>query len=110
MLGLGERCGITPIEEIVSYLNLILNVNTGINVKELYNIARHFVSLTNIQIPPNKPLIGKNAFVSKSSIHINGLTKSIRTYLPFNPEVIGAKATTTFGIYSKNRSADRQKM
>lgn len=109
LLGLGERCGITPTEEVVSYLNLILNVDTGINVKELYNIIKSFVNLTNIHIPENKPLIGKNAFVNKSSIHIDGLTKSIRTYLPFNPEVIGAEATITFGMYSKNRSANRQK-
>lgn len=101
LLGLGERCGITPLEEVVFYLQLIQGVHTGINVKRLYEIVNYFIDMTNIHLAPNKPLIGKNAFTNKSSIHIDGLTKSKRTYLPFDPEVVGSKAALAFGLYSE---------
>ncbi|MEZ0361572.1 MAG: homocitrate synthase [Hydrogenobacter sp.] len=100
LLGLGERCGITPLEEVVFYLELIQGIDTGIKADILYQIIKNFIKLCNIDVNPNKPLLGKNAFTNKSSIHIDGLKKAKDTYLPFDPSLIGEEATVSLGLYS----------
>jgi homocitrate synthase NifV len=109
LLGLGERCGITSLEEVVFYLELIQGVYTGVNLKKLYKVLEQFMIMTNIKPSPNKPLVGRNAFTNKSSIHIDGLTKSVKTYLPFDPTVIKSKPVFAFGLYS-GRSQRTQKL
>ncbi|MEM3714676.1 MAG: homocitrate synthase [Nitrososphaeria archaeon] len=101
LLGLGERCGITPLEEITYYLEIIQNIKTGINIKKLHEILKHFINIAKININPNKPLIGNNALTNKSSIHIDGLSKSKDTYLPFDPKILDEEAKFVFGKYSK---------
>ncbi|MFN3813319.1 MAG: homocitrate synthase [Aquificaceae bacterium] len=103
LLGLGERCGIAPIEEVVFYLEVIQKIHTGIDIKELYQVIKHVINIKGLELEPNKPLVGKNAFTSKSSIHIDGLLKSKRTYLPFDPEILGVQATLSYGTYSRKR-------
>jgi len=101
LLGLGERCGITPTEEVVFYLDIIQGIETGVDLKKIYQAIEYLIETKGLRVHPNKPIVGRNAFVNKSSIHINGLLKSKRTYLPFNPEIIGRKMSFAFGKYSK---------
>lgn len=101
LLGLGERCGIAPMEEVVFYLQIVQGVETGVDLRRLYEVLCGFVRETGLGVHPDKPILGRNAFLSKSSIHIDGLLKSGRTYLPFNPELIGRKAGFVCGEYSK---------
>ncbi|ADC89053.1 pyruvate carboxyltransferase [Thermocrinis albus DSM 14484] len=100
LLGLGERCGITPTEEVVIYLEVILGINTGIDIRKLYEKIREFVNMTGIKVHDNKPIIGTNAFTNKSRIHIDGLSKSKDTYLPFDPQLIGEMSKICKGYYS----------
>lgn len=100
LLGLGERCGITPAEEIVLYLKMFDDFEVSVDVDKLVGLIDWLVDKYKIEINPNKPLIGKNAFTSKSSIHIDGLKKSRQTYLPFDPQVLGRKEEFIYGEYS----------
>lgn len=103
LLGLGERCGITPTEHVVFYLELIKGIDTGVNIKSLYDIIQYLVEKKGLQVDFNKPIVGENAFVSKSSIHIDGLLKSKRTYIPFDPDIIGRNVEFVFGEYSNRK-------
>ena len=101
LLGLGERCGIAPTEEVVLYLEVAQKIHTGIDIKGLRQLIDYVINIKGLELEPNKPIVGRNAFTSKSSIHINGLSKSKRTYLPFDPEILGMQAMLSHGIYSK---------
>lgn len=104
LLGLGERCGIAPMEEVVFYLEIVQRMETGVDFRKLHNVLCYFLNETGIKVYPNKPILGENAFVNKSSIHIDGLLKSKKTYLPFNPELIGRKIGFACGEYSKKNA------
>lgn len=104
LLGVGERCGITPTEEVVYYLEFVEGIETGIDLKGLYQVIERFVALTGIEAPKNKPIVGENAFTNKSSIHLDAMSKSRETYLPFDPKEIGREERVCMGLYSRGNT------
>jgi 2-isopropylmalate synthase len=90
--GIGERAGNAALEEIVMALNLrkdIFGVEVNTNTQEIYKTSRLVVSVTGIQVQPNKAIVGKNAFSHEAGIHQDGVLKERRTYEIMQPEQIG---------------------
>lgn len=90
--GIGERAGNTSLEEIVMALETRkdeLHCTTGINTKEIYRSCRLVSQTTNMPIPANKAIIGRNAFLHESGIHQDGVLKKKETYEIMNPASIG---------------------
>ncbi len=90
--GIGERAGNAAMEEIVMALELrkdIFGVETDIVTQEIYKTSRLIVSVTGIQVQPNKAIVGKNAFSHEAGIHQDGVLKERRTYEIMKPEQIG---------------------
>ncbi|GAB6078880.1 LeuA family protein [Hydrogenobaculum acidophilum] len=104
ILGLGERVGITPLEEISLYAEFVLGYKTNINVSNITILVKKLTNMLNINIPPNKPIYGANAFTNKSSIHIKAQQKSKDIYLPFDPNIIGLSEEFCFGYFSKAKN------
>jgi 2-isopropylmalate synthase len=48
---------------------------------------------TGIAVPPNKAVVGANAFAHESGIHQDGMLKHEETYEIMRPETVGARAT-----------------
>jgi 2-isopropylmalate synthase len=80
--GLGERAGNAALEEIVMALRTradYFGVHTGVETRELYRTSRLVADMLGTQVPPNKAIIGANAFAHSSGIHVDGFLKQRET-------------------------------
>lgn len=99
LLGIGERAGNCPLEIMLIHYAGIKKGN-DVNLKAISKIVELFTSL-GFKIPEFHPLIGENAFRTKAGIHIDGLMKKPKIYLPFNPlTVLGVPYTISITPYS----------
>lgn len=87
--GLGERAGNASLEEVALSLYAFYGLKTNINLKEIYRTSRLVSKLTGIRVPPNKAIVGDNAFAHESGIHTDGVLASPETYEPLPPELVG---------------------
>jgi 2-isopropylmalate synthase len=95
--GIGERAGNTSLEEVVMALKTrkdLFGMKTGINTKEIAKASRLVSSLTGVLVPPNKAIVGANAFAHSSGIHQDGILKFRETYEIMNPKDVGIEETT----------------
>jgi len=91
--GIGERAGNASLEEIVMAIktrsDVFKDLYTDINTRELYRTSRLVSSLTNFLVPPNKAIVGRNAFAHESGIHQDAVLKNKTTYEIMNPHDVG---------------------
>jgi 2-isopropylmalate synthase len=90
--GLGERAGNAALEEIIMALRTradYFGVHTGVETRELYRTSRLVADMLGTQVPPNKAVIGANAFAHSSGIHVDGFLKQRETYEIMRPEDVG---------------------
>lgn len=90
--GLGERAGNVALEEVVMGLRTrrdVYGLNDHIQTREIYRISRLTAGLSGLEIPPNKAIVGANAFVHQSGIHQHGVLKDRSTYEVMKPEELG---------------------
>ncbi len=81
--GLGERAGNAALEEVVMGLRTrrdAYGLDDHIQAHGLYRASRLLVNLSGIETPPNKPVIGQNAFTHQSGIHQHGVLQDRATY------------------------------
>lgn len=95
--GLGERAGNAPLEEVVASLEILYGFKSGIKTEKIYQTSRLVEDLTGVPVPPNKALVGKNAFTHESGIHVDGLIKHAGTYEFVKPEYVGREKVFRFG-------------
>ncbi len=91
--GIGERAGNASLEEIVMAMKTRKDVfgdfYTGINTREIYRTSRLVSKLTDFMVPPNKAIVGGNAFAHESGIHQDAVLKKRITYEIMDPHDIG---------------------
>jgi 2-isopropylmalate synthase len=90
--GIGERAGNAALEEVIMALRTrrdYFGLDTGIEARELYRTSRLVCDLLGIQVPPNKAVVGANAFSHSSGIHVDGFLKERETYEIMRPEHVG---------------------
>ncbi len=104
--GIGERAGNAALEEVVAALEFLLNVRTGIKTELLYETSKLVSELSGIPIPPNKPIVGANAFAHESGIHVHGIINNPFTYEPISPEKVGQKRRIVLGKHSGRHSVE----
>jgi 2-isopropylmalate synthase len=93
--GIGERAGNASIEELAVALHVRQNrygVKSGIVLNKLYPVSRMLTSITNVSVPPNKAVVGANAFAHEAGIHQDGILKNPLTYEIISPETVGVPA------------------
>ena len=103
--GIGERAGNASLEEIVMALKTRKDVfgdfYTQINTKNIYQISRLVSSLTGFVVPPNKAIVGRNAFRHESGIHQDAVLKKRNTYEIMDPKDVGfVEANIVMGKHS----------
>lgn len=105
--GLGERAGNTSLEEVVMVMNqhTDLNLFTDIKIQHLNPISRLVAETMRVPVPPNKAIVGSNAFSHSSGIHQDGFLKDSTTYEIINPEDVGADASKIVLTARSGRSA-----
>jgi len=90
--GIGERAGNASLEEVVMALRTradYFHVHTDIDSRELHRTSRLVSDMLGIQVPPNKAVVGSNAFSHSSGIHVDGFLKDRDTYEIMRPEDVG---------------------
>lgn len=89
-LGIGERTGNTPIEALImEYISMrgragIEKLDTTV----ITEIADYMRDVMGIEVPLNRPFVGKNFNLTKAGIHADGISKSEEIYNIFDTEKI----------------------
>ena len=106
--GIGERAGNASLEEVVMAIETrrdFWGVHTGINTREIYGTSRMVSSFTGMSVPPNKAIVGDNAFSHESGIHQDGVLKAVETYEIMRAESVGRDAgVLVMGKHSGRRA------
>jgi 2-isopropylmalate synthase len=90
--GVGERAGNAALEEVIMALRTrgdYFGAHTDIDTRELHKTSRMVAELLGIHPPPNKAVVGSNAFAHSSGIHVDGVLKMRETYEIMRPEDVG---------------------
>src|SRR5215217_7328130 len=97
--GIGERAGNASLEEVVMALTTRRDhygVEVGVETRQLANTSRMVSNMTGYEVPPNKAVVGRNAFLHESGIHQDGVLKDRRTFEIMTKEDIGLEGTNIF--------------
>jgi 2-isopropylmalate synthase len=95
--GIGERAGNCSLEEIVMLLRRRRDahgLDTGLDTRELARTSRLVSRLTGYSVPPNKAVVGRNAFAHESGIHQDGVLKERTTYEIMDPTEVGLESNS----------------
>jgi 2-isopropylmalate synthase len=64
-------------------------VSTRIDSKRLVHTSRLLSTITGVQVPPNKAIVGANAFAHEAGIHQHGVIAHASTYEIMTPASVG---------------------
>jgi len=90
--GIGERAGNAALEEVVMALQTrqhYFGLHTNVETRELAATSRLVSSCIGIDVPPNKAIVGANAFAHEAGIHQDGVLKHRTTYEIMSAETVG---------------------
>jgi 2-isopropylmalate synthase len=93
--GIGERAGNASLEEVVVALAVrqaSFGLKTNVRLEQLFTSSRMLSEITGVQVPPNKAVVGANAFAHEAGIHQDGIIKNPLTYEIISPETVGVPA------------------
>jgi len=110
--GIGERAGNAALEEIVMGLHTrqdLFQCTTHINTKRIYRSSRLVQTITGIPMPPNKAVVGTNAFAHEAGIHQHGVMQNRQTYEILKPEDLGIpQSVNVLGKHSGRHAFDER--
>lgn len=90
--GIGERAGNASLEEIVMALHTrkpYYGAVCGADTTQISRTSRLVYSIIGMTPPPNKAIVGTNAFAHEAGIHQHGVLAEKSTYEIMTPESIG---------------------
>ncbi len=94
--GIGERAGNASLEELVMLLHIrggeLDSLWSGVSTTEIARTSRLVSRLTGYSVPPNKAVVGRNAFAHESGIHQDGVLKERTTYEIMDATAVGLEA------------------
>lgn len=111
--GLGERAGNTSLEEVVMAIRTrgdYFGADTSINTKEIYPTSRLVSRLMGFVVPPNKAIVGANAFAHSSGIHQDGVIKRRMTFEIMQPQDVGISESQIILSPRSGRNALRYRL
>ncbi len=110
--GIGERAGNASLEEVVMAIKTrgaYYDCATSIDTTRIYRACSVLSRIIGQRIPPNKAIVGANAFAHEAGIHQHGVMANPETYEIMSPESIGLpKNLMVLGKHSgRHAFADR---
>jgi 2-isopropylmalate synthase len=75
-------------------------LDTAVDAGELSTTSRLVAERAGCLVPPNKAVVGANAFAHEAGIHQDGMLKDERTYQILDPREVGARMTLPLGKHS----------
>ncbi|WP_414470036.1 2-isopropylmalate synthase [Methanobacterium sp. ACI-7] len=98
--GLGERAGNASLEEVVMALITEYGIKMDIKTQNLVNLSEFVSRITGVKMPPNKAIVGENAFAHEAGIHVHGVLAKAETYEPITPEIVGHTRRIVLGKHT----------
>ena len=111
--GIGERAGNASLEEIVVALAVrqaSFGARTNVCLEKIYPTSRLLSDITGVAVPPNKAVVGANAFAHEAGIHQDGVIKNPLTYEIIPPQAVGVPARRLVLGKHSGRSALRLRL
>jgi len=100
VMGLGERAGNAPIEEVVMALKITMGIDLPIKTNMFRELAEYVAQASSRTVPAWKAVVGANVFAHESGIHADGVLKDPKTYELFSPEEVGLQRQILIGKHS----------
>ena len=110
--GIGERAGNAALEEVAVALGIrkdFYQAETNLDLTQTVRTSRLVSKLTGMPVPPNKAVVGQNAFAHESGIHQDGVLKNTLTYEIIRPEMVGLTSNVMVLGKHSGRHAFREK-
>nr|WP_218780673.1 2-isopropylmalate synthase [Halobaculum halophilum] len=109
--GIGERAGNAALEEVVMGAESLYGADTGIDTTRITELSRIVEAASDMPVPANKPVVGRNAFSHESGIHAAGVIENSDTFEPgvMTPEMVGAEREFVMGKHTGTHSV-RQRL
>ncbi|MCL4543490.1 MAG: 2-isopropylmalate synthase [Chloroflexi bacterium] len=91
--GVGERAGNTALEEVIMALvtrkDYFKKDVSHIDTRQVARVSRLVSRSTGCVVPPNKAVVGANAFAHSSGLHQAGMMRNPLTFEIMQPEMVG---------------------
>ena len=94
--GLGERAGNASLEEVAMALRVRgdrLGAHHALDATKLTAASKLVSVVTGFPVPPNKAIVGANAFAHEAGIHQHGVLKARETYEIMRADEVGQDPT-----------------
>jgi len=104
VLGLGERAGNAPLEEVVMALKHLYGIDLNFKTDMFVEVAEYVSRASGRELPAWKAIVGSNMFAHESGIHADGALKNPKTYEAFHPEEVGLERQIVIGKHSGTAS------
>lgn len=96
VLGIGERCGNTPMEETVMALLTMYGIDVGIDYGKINELSQLVRELSGTEVPSSRPFIGDGAYTIESGIPTawfrNVYEEEPTMLFPVHPQFVGRDA------------------
>ncbi len=100
VVGLGERAGNAPLEEVAVAVSALYGLETGIDLRSLSAVAQVVMKAAGRAIPEAKAIVGDAVFTHESGIHVDGLLKDRKCYEALDPALLGRSHRLVLGKHS----------
>jgi len=110
MNGLGERTGNVATEQVAAALELLLNIDSGVNLDKLWEVSKLIQDIAGFTPNYNSPVVGERLFWVESGIVVDALSKLkdagiMPAMSPYLPELVGREEPEfKLGAFSGNAS------
>jgi 2-isopropylmalate synthase len=98
--GLGERAGNASLEEVIMALIARYGIKMNMKTELLVDTSQLVSRITGVRMPPNKAIVGENAFAHEAGIHVHGVLQKAETYEPITPEIVGHTRRIVLGKHT----------
>lgn len=95
--GIGERSGITSLEQFTLVMRVLYKIDLGFKFDVIPKLIALLSRCSGVSVKETDPIVGQNAFTHKAGTHIAGVISDPRTHEAYPPELVGRRRTFVVG-------------
>lgn len=100
VVGLGERAGNAPLEEVAMAARHLLGRRVDLDTTAFRSLACLVAAAARRPLPAGKAVVGRWVFAHESGVHADGVLKSPDLYEPFDPAEVGGRRRLVVGKHA----------